>query len=68
MYSAKKLKALNRAIEQAGGALHVADVCGKTRSAVYEWRRTQIPSEHVKTLCAMKGVTVTPNQLRPDIF
>ena len=63
-----QLDYLNRALAQAGEVSSIAYVCGVTPSAIYEWRRNCIPARHVKTLCAMKGVTVTPNQLRPDVF
>lgn len=63
-----QLDYLNRALAQAGEVSQIAYVCGVTPSAIYEWRRNCIPARHVKTLCAMRGVTVTPNQLRPDVF
>ena len=60
---------LKQAIAQAGGAVEVARHFEFAYpSAVYNWFSSRIPAEHVKKLCAMKGVKITPSQLRPDVF
>lgn len=66
---------LNQAIEEAGGAAKVADHFGFAYpSAVYNWsskttkKEFGIPLARAVKLCKMAGVTVTPEQLRPDIY
>lgn len=60
---------LKTAVLQAGGAERVAAELEFARpNAVYNWFSSRIPAEHVKKLCSMKGVKITPAQLRPDVF
>jgi hypothetical protein len=65
----RKQTLFERAIEQAGGYTYVAAWLGLShRSAVHRWNSRGIPLKHVKKLCSMKGVKITPAQLRPDVF
>lgn len=60
---------LKQAIAQAGGAVEVARHFEFAYpSAVYNWISARIPADCCKKLCDMKGVKVTPKQLRPDVF
>jgi len=60
---------LSQAIKDAGGAAVVAKQFKfPYTSTVYNWQSRAIPVTWAVKLCKLKGVTVTPNQLRPDVF
>lgn len=47
-----------------GLSVRVAEACGTTRSAVYQWKR--VPVEQVHAVAEV--LDLTPEQIRPDIF
>ena len=60
---------IKKALQQAGGSEAVAiHMQMNHRSAVHRWIKRGIPAHRAKQLCAMKGVTVTAKQMRPDVF
>ena len=60
---------LAQAIKDAGGAAAIAKQFKfPYTSTVYNWQSREIPVKWAVKLCKIKGVTVTPNQLRPDVF
>ena len=57
-------KALQEAIDKAGGAARVAAVIGISRPAVSQWKRC--PAERVIELSRLSGVP--RSRLRPDLY
>ena len=47
-----------------GQAVEIADACGITKAAVYQWK--QVPPHWVTTVSKITGVP--PEKIRPDIF
>jgi DNA-binding transcriptional regulator YdaS (Cro superfamily) len=60
--------ALERAVRAAGNATRLAEVCGVTPQAVYQWRRKRgkVPVECVLRVEQFTGVP--RHELRPDIY
>lgn len=59
---------LNRVIEQLGGVNATANAFGVTRQTVWNWKKRRVPAEKCLPLCEAVGHTVSPKELRPDIF
>lgn len=60
------MKAIERAVEKAGGQQALADVCGVKYQAVQKWIRFGVPAERVLTIETATGVS--RHELRPDIY
>lgn len=67
----------SRAIELAGGTARVVERCGRTKSAVNQWRAKPLPPEHCLTIEAMIRERYSAGEineiidrydLRPDIY
>ena len=59
---------LEEAIHRAGGVSATARALGVSRQAVFAWKKRGIPATRVRSLTELVAHTVTPEQLRPDIF
>ena len=67
----KKLGALARAVEIAGGQSAVGRILCVHQATVWHWlhkKRGEIPAKHVKPLVAAIKRQVTEIELRPDIY
>lgn len=66
----KEVQALRRAVEKAGGQSALARACGVKQGHVWHWinKSMRVPAEHVLSVEAATGGTVTRHELRPDIF
>ncbi|MBI5910370.1 MAG: helix-turn-helix domain-containing protein [Betaproteobacteria bacterium] len=66
----KEAQALRRAVEKAGGQSALARACGVKQGHVWHWinKSLRVPAEHVLSVEAATGGTVTRHELRPDIF
>lgn len=61
------MKAIERAVEKAGGQQALADMCGVKYQAVQKWLRgKRVPAERVLTIESATGVS--RHELRPDIY
>jgi DNA-binding transcriptional regulator YdaS (Cro superfamily) len=59
---------VEEAIHRAGGVSATARALGVSRQAVNAWKKRGIPATRVRSLTELVAHTVTPEQLRPDIF
>ena len=59
---------LEEAIDRAGGVIATARALGVSRQAVFAWKKRGIPANRVRSMVELVAHTVTPEQLRPDIF
>jgi DNA-binding transcriptional regulator YdaS (Cro superfamily) len=57
---------LQKAIDLAGGKIALALALGLDRTAVYSWK--ECPHERVLPVSELVGWSVTPHQLRPDLY
>lgn len=60
------MKAIERAVEVAGGQQALADKCGVKYQAVQKWLRDRVPAERVLAIEDATGVS--RHELRPDIY
>lgn len=61
------MKAIERAVEKAGGQQALADLCGVKYQAVQKWiRGKRVPAERVLAIESATGVS--RHDLRPDIY
>lgn len=61
------MKAIERAVERAGGQQALAEMCGVKYQAVQKWIRSKrVPAERVLTIESATGVS--RHELRPDIY
>ena len=66
----KEVQALKRAVEKAGGQSALARACGVKQGHIWHWinKSLRVPAEHVLSVEAATGGSVTRQELRPDIF
>lgn len=63
------MKALDKAIHNAGSATKLAEMLGISSMAISHWKRRYtgvIPSIHILPIYHSTGVT--PHELRPDLY
>lgn len=60
------MKAIERAVEKAGGQQALADKCGVKYQAVQKWIRNGVPAERVLDIESATGIS--RHELRPDIY
>jgi transcriptional regulator with XRE-family HTH domain len=64
-YTQEGMDRVMRQIRKTRGlSVKVAQACGVSRAAVYQWRR--VPPAWVQTVAPIVGLT--PEEIRPDIF
>lgn len=63
------MKAIEKAVEAAGGRAALAEKCGVRYQAVEKWvRLNRVPAERVLEIEAATGGQVTRHELRPDLY
>ena len=63
------MRALEKAIERAGGLKRFADSLGVSPQVVVNWRkRKNVPVDRCGAIEKATGGAITREQLRPDIF
>jgi DNA-binding transcriptional regulator YdaS (Cro superfamily) len=60
------MKAIDRAIELAGGLQALADSCGVKYQAVQKWRKNRVPPERAGRIEEVTQGQVTRRDLCPD--
>jgi DNA-binding transcriptional regulator YdaS (Cro superfamily) len=60
------LKVVEKAAEMAGGAAALARRLGRTRQALYQWKR--VPPQHVLAIERATKGRVSRHDLRPDLY
>lgn len=61
------MSAINKAIEIVGGRRALADRLDVKYQAVQQWEKS-VPPERVIPIAEATNWTITPHQLRPDLY
>lgn len=63
------MEALENAVKHAGSQQALANLVGGGQTRISEWKRAgRVRAEAVIAVCRAVDWTVTPHQLRPDIY
>ena len=62
------MTAIQKAIDQMGGTVKLANALRTSPQRVNNWLVRGIPHSEVLSIAAATGWTITPHELRPDIY
>lgn len=66
MKRTQEQKAVQKAIDAAGGVMPLAGLCKVTYQAVQKWQSGRLPAERVLEIEKVTGVS--RHELRPDLY